>query len=130
MSVHRSASDPADASRGLRVVIVDNDRAVLDLLELDIGLEGHKVLASVGDAQSAIDACKRLEPDVLVVDLRLGPGPDGLDVANAVARPDLRIVLHTNYINTEVIRRARAAGVTVVEKGSLSALRKAIVATD
>jgi DNA-binding NarL/FixJ family response regulator len=130
MSVPRSASDAAEASGGLRIVLVDNDPAVLDLLELDIGLEGHTVLASLGDAQSAIDACKQLEPDVLVVDLRLGPGPDGLDVAKAVARPDLRIVLHTNYINTEVIRRARAAGVTVVEKGSLSALRKAIVATD
>ncbi len=54
---------------------------------------------------------------MLVVDLRLGPGIDGLAVAERVRREGLRIVLHTNYVNPNVVSRAKRLGVTVVEKG-------------
>jgi CheY-like chemotaxis protein len=110
----------------VRLVIVDNDEAVLELLLLDLRLEGHEILATAMDGESAVAACKEHEPEVLVVDLRLGPGINGLEVARQVQRPGLRIVLHTNYVNPEVVKSATAIGVIVVEKGSLHALRRAI----
>jgi len=110
----------------LRLVIVDNDQAVLDLLLLDLRLEGHEILATAMDGDSAVQVCEEHQPDVLVVDLRLGPGIDGLGVAERVRRDDLRIVLHTNYVNPQVVKRAKDLGVTVVEKGSLNALRRAV----
>jgi CheY-like chemotaxis protein len=73
-----------------------------------------------------VRACQELAPEVLVVDLRLGPGIDGLEVARRVARPGLHIVLHTNYVNAAVVDEARQAGVVLVEKGSLSSLRRAV----
>jgi CheY-like chemotaxis protein len=110
----------------VRVVVADNDRAVVDLLVLDLGLEGHDVVAAVLDGAGAVRACAELSPDVLVVDLRLGPGPDGIDVAGQVATPGLRIVLHTNYVTPETVRRATRVGALVVEKGNLRALRRAV----
>jgi len=110
----------------LRLVIVDNDQAVLDLLLLDLRLEGHDILATAMDGDTAVQMCEEHQPDVLVVDLRLGPGIDGLGVAERVRRDGLRIVLHTNYVNPEVVKRAKGLGVTVVEKGSLNALRRAV----
>ena len=110
----------------LRLVIVDNDQAVLDLLLLDLRLEGHEILATAMDGDSAVQVCEEHQPDVLVVDLRLGPGIDGLGVAERVRRDSLRIVLHTNYVNPQVVKRAKDLGVTVVEKGSLNALRRAV----
>lgn len=109
-----------------RLVIVDNDQAVLDLLLLDLRLEGHVILGTAMDGESAVQVCEEQQPDVLVVDFRLGPGIDGLGVAERVRRDGLRIVLHTNYVNPEVVKRAAQLGVTVVEKGSLSALRRAV----
>ena len=109
-----------------RLVVVDNDQAVLDLLLLDLRLEGHVVLATAMDGESAVKACEEHQPEVLIVDLRLGPGIDGLGVAEQVHREGLRIVLHTNYVNPNVVNRAKQLGVTVVEKGSLNALRRAV----
>lgn len=110
----------------MRLVLVDNDEAVLQLLLLDLGLEGHEILATAMDGDGAIQACKEHDPDVLVVDLRLGPGINGLEVARHVRRPGLRVVLFTNYVNAEVVKSAKETDVTVVEKGNLYALRRAI----
>lgn len=110
----------------LRVVVVDNDQAVLDLLLLDLRLEGHDIVATAMSGTDALQACEEQRPDVLVVDLRLGPGPNGLDVARRVAGPDLRVVLFTNYITPTVIHDARELGVSLVEKGNLTALRRAV----
>jgi two-component system response regulator MtrA len=110
----------------VRLVIVDNDEAVLELLLLDLRLEGHEILATAMDGDSAVQACTANDPDVLVVDLRLGPGINGLEVARRVRRPGLRVVLYTNYVTPDVVKAATEAGATVVEKGSLHALRRAI----
>lgn len=117
------------AAHRLRLVVVDNDQAVLDLLLLDLRLEGHDVVATAMSGDEAVQRCEQHEPDVLVVDLRLGPGMNGLDVARRVASPDRRVVLFTNYITPSVIRDAREAGATLVEKGNLTALRRAVEGT-
>lgn len=111
----------------VRLVVVDNDAAVIDLLTLDLRLEGHDVVAVADDAESAISACAEFDPDVVIVDLKLGKGPDGIEVARQVARPRRRVILHTNYVSAAVIQRADAVGAVVVEKGSLRALRRAVL---
>ncbi|MCU1463874.1 MAG: liaR 6 [Acidimicrobiales bacterium] len=110
----------------MRLVVADNDAAVIDLLTLDMKLEGHDIVGTAMSGAAAVEACTRLAPEVLIVDLRLGPGPDGIDVAGEVRRPDLRVILHTNYVSAETIARARRVGAVVVEKGSLRALRRAV----
>jgi CheY-like chemotaxis protein len=110
----------------LRLVVVDNDQAVLDLLLLDLGLEGHAVVAVATNGEDGVRACEEQTPDVLVVDYRLGQGMNGVDVARHVRRPDLRVVLFTNYMEPDVIAAAKDAGAMVVEKGNLRALRRAV----
>ena len=110
-----------------RVVLVDNDRAVLDLLVLDLGLEGHDILATALTGEDGLRLCDDLRPDVVVVDFRLGPGIDGVEVARRIGPDGPRVVLFTNYVNRAVVRGARDAGAVVVEKGNLNALRRAIV---
>ena len=110
----------------LRLVLIDNDQAVLDLLLLDLRLEGHDIVATALDGESGVEACETHRPDVLVVDLRLGRGINGLEVARRVRPLGLRAVLFTNYVNPDVVAEARAAGATVVEKGNLNALRRAV----
>lgn len=111
----------------MRLVVIDNDAAVIDLLTLDMRLEGHDVAATAGDAEAAIKACIEVDPDVVIVDLKLGKGPDGIEIARRVARPGRRIILHTNYVSAEIIKRAEEVGAVVIEKGNLRALRRAVV---
>jgi CheY-like chemotaxis protein len=110
-----------------RLVIIDNDQAVLDLLLLDLGLEGHEILATAMTGEAGVDACAQHEPDVLVVDLRLGRGISGLEVARRVRKPGLRVVVFTNYVNPAVVAEAEDAGAALIEKGNLNALRRAIL---
>lgn len=112
----------------VRVVLVDNDEAVLTLLRFDLGLEGHDIVATASSGEAAITTCAEHNPDVLVVDLRLGAGIDGLEVARRVASTVPRIVLHTNYVTPAVVDAAEQAGAVVIEKGNLSALRRAVAA--
>ena len=85
------------------------------------------VVATATNGEDAVRVCEEQQPDVLVVDYRLGRGPNGVDVARQVQRSGLRVVLFTNYIEVAVLRDAAEAGVTVVEKGNLHALRRAVL---
>ena len=111
----------------LRLVVADNDQAVLDLVLLDLGLEGHDIVATAMTGEDAVRVCEEVQPDVLVVDLRLGRGINGIEVARRVRRDGLRVVLFTNYVNPDVVAEASAAGAVVIEKGNLHALRRAVI---
>ncbi|HVV37549.1 MAG TPA: response regulator [Acidimicrobiales bacterium] len=111
-----------------RVVLVDNDEAVLGLLQLDLGLEGHEIVGTATSGETGLRLCADRRPDVLVVDLRLGAGIDGVDVARQVQGDGMQVVVYTNYVTPDVVRDAKAAGAILVEKGNLSALRRAVAA--
>jgi CheY-like chemotaxis protein len=115
---------------GLRLVLVDNDRAALDLVLLDLGLEGHNIVATATNGRDALGACEAWAPEVLVVDLRLGPGMDGLDVARQARQRGRRVIIHTNYVTPAIVEAARRVGAVVIEKGSLRALRRAVAGDD
>ncbi len=112
----------------MRVVVADNDSWALDLLVTDLRLEGHDIVGTAMGGEKALELCRELEPDALVVDFRMPPGPNGVETAEQAKRerPELRIVLYTNYVNPDVARGARRAGAILVEKGNLRTLRRAL----
>jgi len=117
---------PDDPS--LRVVVVDNDDAALELVVTDLRLEGHDVVGTALDGLSALELCRSLHPDVVVLDHRMPPGPHGLEVAQRLAAevPDTRVIVFTNYQEPELVADVEAAGATYLPKGNLRALRRAV----
>lgn len=111
----------------LRVVIVDNDPDALDLLDLDLALEGHEIVGKGRSGAEAIALCQELHPDVLVVDFRMPPGPNGLEVAEALAgQSGLTTILYTNYRDPKNTERAQRFGASYLLKGDLRTLRRAL----
>jgi response regulator NasT len=111
----------------LRVVIADNDPDALDLLDLDLALEGHHIVGRAVGAADAIALCRDLRPDLLVVDLRMPPGPDGMAVVDALhAQAGLQLILYTNYRDPALAARAAKVGAKYLLKGDLRTLRKAV----
>jgi DNA-binding NtrC family response regulator len=110
-----------------RILVVDNDPGALELALLDLRLEGHEVVG----AETATDLAALLDehrPDVLVLDHRMPPGPSGLAVAQQLQtdRPDVRVIIYSNYQDVELLRQARAIGVPFLPKGNLRTLRAAV----
>jgi two-component system, OmpR family, KDP operon response regulator KdpE len=65
-----------------RVLVVDDDPAILRTLELNLRARGYHVdLAPTGEA--ALDLAGRHHPDVVILDLGL-PGIDGIDVVQGL----------------------------------------------
>jgi two-component system nitrogen regulation response regulator GlnG len=113
----------------MRVVVVDNDVTWTDLVALDLGLEGHEVVAVAADTASALAALEAVgDVDVLVTDYRMPPGPNGLDLAERVlaSYPGIHVVLFTNYLDPTLADRAASIGAGFVPKPDLRALRAAV----
>lgn len=113
----------------MRLVLADNDDGALELIQLDLGLEGHDVVALAREGAEAVAACADTRPDVLIVDYRMPPGIDGVDVAGRVIRAGTagRVIVYSNYVDPKVIARAERLGAQWLQKGDLSTLRDAVL---
>lgn len=112
----------------MRVVVCDNDPVALDLVVMDLGLEGHEIVGTAVEGEGAVERCGALHPEVLVVDLRMPPGIDGVEAGRraVAAQPDLRVVVHTNHLDTAALEASKRLGFAYVLKADLRALRRAV----
>jgi CheY-like chemotaxis protein len=112
----------------MRLVLADNDEGALDLIALDLRLEGHDIVGLGRDGDEAVALCERQQPDVLVVDYRMPPGINGVEVARRVlgGGAAARVVVYSSYADEAVIRQARELGATWLAKGRLAELRDVV----
>jgi CheY-like chemotaxis protein len=66
-------------SRGLQVLVVENDREAAESLALVLRQDGHEVQVA-GDGVAALEEARSAQPDVVLIALGL-PGMDGFSVA-------------------------------------------------
>ncbi len=95
----------------MRVLIADDDPIIrLDLKQMLENL-GYEIVAEAEDGQSAVDLAQTHSPDVCVLDVKM-PVMDGIDVANRLANEGIApAILLTAYSDTDLIARAKEAGV-------------------
>jgi len=66
------------SDKRLRVLVVDDDHDILDLLEYNLEKEGFKVKA-VSDSFLAIDVARHFGPDLIILDIMM-PHPNGIEI--------------------------------------------------
>ena len=80
------------------MVVVEDEPLVKDLLVHELGRAGFEVRAanSAAQARRVID---EFDPDVMLLDVDLGAGPNGIHLAHALAetRPDIAVLILTKY---------------------------------
>ncbi|AZZ79893.1 MULTISPECIES: response regulator transcription factor [Gordonia] len=69
----RPAQD--DATRGAKVLVVDDEENIRELLSVSLKFQGYDV-ETAADGPAAIDRCRSRKPDVLILDVMM-PGMDG-----------------------------------------------------
>ncbi|WP_412541778.1 response regulator transcription factor [Longispora sp. K20-0274] len=99
----------------MRVLLVDDHPVVrAGLRALLAGLPDLEVVGEAGTGEEALALVAALRPDVVLMDLQLGPGIDGVTTTERVlALPDPpRVLILTTYDTDADIVRAVAAGAT------------------
>jgi CheY-like chemotaxis protein len=126
LALYDGMPDPPAAV--VTVVVADNDPTVLDLLRTDLTLEGYHVVATAAGGDAAVAACLEHRPDVLIVDYRMPPGPNGLEtIAKVRAAGTAEVtILYTNYRSSVLDDLARRQHAVLVSKGPLTTLRHAL----
>ncbi|HEY8489713.1 MAG TPA: response regulator transcription factor [Dehalococcoidia bacterium] len=119
------AAGAGQAPLPIRIAIVEDEDLYRDLLRA--ALEGQDRLAVVGafpSAEAALEAWPALDAAVAVLDIELGGGINGIQLAAALRReqPELGIVFLSNYLDIEYARslsQEMAAGWSYLLKRSV-----------
>jgi DNA-binding NarL/FixJ family response regulator len=110
----QSASDRNHAPAGpARIVIVDDHRFMREVIAAMLRRQDrrYQVLAEAADAKGAIDACRRLSPDLVLLDINL-PDMSGIDLVPQIKKvsPHTRVLLCTAYVTDDRILDALHSG--------------------
>jgi AmiR/NasT family two-component response regulator len=94
-----------------RLIIADDESLIrLDLREMLTHL-GYDVIAEAGDGLVAMDLARKLQPDLIVMDIKM-PEVDGITAAETLTRERIApVVLLTAYSDQALVERAKEAGV-------------------
>jgi DNA-binding response OmpR family regulator len=71
------------AAEMLNVLVVDDDSELREQIKRLFERDGHRVMA-VADGRSAVDRATTDHFDIVLLDVGLGPGPDGYDVCRSL----------------------------------------------
>ncbi len=95
----------------IRVLLVDDHPVVRSGLAALLGGEpGIEVVGAAASGEEALELAADLVPDVVLCDLRLGPGIDGVAVTSALRERGIAVLILTTYDNDSDIARAVLAG--------------------
>ena len=94
-------------------VVEDTDhvrKMLLDILEL----HGFEIVGEASGGEEALQRIDGADPDVVVLDHRM-PDMDGLELGRRIrdARPDQHMILYSAYLDDELERGAKEAGIAV-----------------
>ena len=101
------------ANPALRIVIADDEPITrMDLKEF-LEERGYSVLGEATDGFDAIEMCKKIKPDLVLLDIKM-PLLDGLSAARILQQEQIgaTIVLLTAYSEREFIDSAKEIGVS------------------
>lgn len=98
----------------IRVVVVDDQKISRGFFEMYVrAFTRYELAASLRTAQEAIDYTDAHEADLLILDVMMQDGIDGLSAAGQIkcSHPELKIILTTSTSETSWEEKARAIGV-------------------
>ena len=95
----------------MRVLLADDHALVRDGVASLLSAWGHEVVGQAADGNQAVELADRLEPDVILMDVRM-PGASGLDATRRIARdhPAIAIVMLTVSEDEDDLFEAIKAG--------------------
>ena len=90
----------------IKLLLVEDDPIILTMTSKAVESEGFRVLAATSNVNSAMESFMKNQPDVAILDIDLGAGPTGIDLANKIRKINHRIaiVFCTSYKDVRFIK--------------------------
>jgi DNA-binding NarL/FixJ family response regulator len=98
---------------GMKVFLVDDSAMVLEKLAAMIsGIDGVEIVGQALNALDAIQSIVKLKPDLVILDIRLNGGGNGMDVLKQIKKeiPPPIVIMLTNYPYPQYREKCRALG--------------------
>lgn len=113
-----------------RLLIVDDHQLAREGLRAVLEDAGFEVVATAPNGEEAIDLAVAMRPDVVLMDVRLGPGIDGLEATRRIVARGLecKVLMLTLHDMPAYVREALAAGAAgyVLKDAAIGELKAAI----
>ncbi len=114
----------------LRIVIVDDHQLAREGLRAVLEQSGFDVIATASTGEEAVEIARTMTADIILMDVRLGPGIDGLEATRQIVALGLptRVLMLTLHDMPAYVREALAAGAAgyVLKDTAIGDLRTAI----
>lgn len=95
----------------IRILVVEDENIIALDLRIRLNRLGYAVLAVATTGEEAIEKANELHPDLVLMDIRLRGGMDGIEATQIIqARSDVPIVYLTALADEDTLRRAGATG--------------------
>lgn len=96
-----------------QILIVDDHEITRRAVRMLLEREAHwEICGEATDGQEAVEAAKRLQPDVIVMDFSM-PRVNGIKAAEQISHeaPHTRVLLFTMHQNRELSRKTESVGI-------------------
>lgn len=95
----------------VRILVVDDDSVIALLLQRTLARLGYEVAAVASTRGQAVEMAQRTQPDLVLMDINLGPGGDGIQAAETIVlQRRTPVIFLTAYSEDAVLGRARGSG--------------------
>lgn len=96
-----------------RILIADDESIIRMDLREQLSSLGYQVIGEATDGQAAIDLARALRPDLVIMDIKMPDGLDGISAARQLTAEKIApVLLLTAYADQELVSSASEAGVS------------------
>ncbi len=98
----------------IRVLVVDDQYVARSFFEIHVEMtKRYELVASLANAEQAVAWCMEHPVDLVIMDVMMKYGLDGLTCARTIKNnhPDIKIILATSTAESKWIEKARAASI-------------------
>lgn len=93
---------------GERILIVDDDRTTASVMQLYLEKFGFVVIDIICSGAEAIERTKDLMPNLVLMDINLGKGLDGIDTAEFIIKNfRVPVIYVTSHSDDKILERAQ-----------------------
>ncbi|WP_461210350.1 response regulator [Desulfocurvus sp. DL9XJH121] len=112
-----------------KILVVDDEKHIRMLYQEELQADGYAVGTSDG-TEDILEALDREKPDVVILDIKLGPNISGLDLLQKIRsrEQDLPVILCTAYDSFQHDLKSIAADYYVVKTVDLTELKSKVAA--